>query len=277
MYIYKGHVPKSGPFFYLFRRDPPGVIRWDTRSETGQFFQFPYGAKGPWSGHLSDDGKALWCPLWDANAMARLDVSAGKWTGHWPTPFANAQPTSAGIIGDVYYAPGLLKPRILPFDTAHESWLAPVAVPGYRTDFGILGGGFTYQGRMFCAMSTYKGYIPPGGPIGVDGKPYHFLDRWLCYDPKVKRFAHLVCRGNDDEYWLTCYAVVQGGHLYMTAYNAMRRNGTISQSGRGDAAIFQTHPPGQPAQKPTWEDVPALKMERRSSPVPDNSVSRKGK
>jgi hypothetical protein len=258
MSLYKGHAPKTGPFLYLFPKDPSGVIQWDTRTDTGRLFRFPYGARGPWYGKLSGDGKTLWCPLWDANAMARFDVASGKWTGHWPSPFEKAQPTNAGMIGDFFYAPDIFKPRVLCFDTANESWLEAIKAPGYRTHFGILGGGFIYQQMMFCAMSTYKGYSPPGGPLGIDGKPHHFLDCWLCYDPLSKRFAHLVCRAADREYWLTCYAVELGQHLYITAFNAMQADGSIRQASRGDAAIFQTHPIGRSAEKPVWEDVPAV-------------------
>ena len=258
MYIYKGHISSSGPFLYLFPKDPPGVIQWDTRTDTGRLFRFPYGAEGPLSGQLTADGKTLWCSLSTSQAMARFDVAAGEWTGHWPCPLDKARPSSAGIIGDVYYAPDLDEPRVLRFDTANESWLEEVKTPGYRSYFGILGGGFIYQQQMFCAMSTYKGYYPPGGPIGIDGKPHHFLDRWLCYDPRSRRFAHLVCETGDRAYWITCYAVVMGPHLYMTAFNAMQADGSIEQAGRGEAAIFQTHPAGQPAERPVWEDVPAL-------------------
>ena len=86
LYIYKGRVPREGPYLYLFPKDPPGVIRWDTRSDRGELVRFPYGDHGPWGGTLSQDGKTLWCPLWDANAMARFDLEKLEWTGHWPTP-----------------------------------------------------------------------------------------------------------------------------------------------------------------------------------------------
>ena len=257
MYVYKGHLPKSGPYFYLFPQDPPGVIQWDTRSDSGTLFRFPYGARGPWSGYLADDEKTLWCPLWNDNGIARFDVEAGKWTGKW-TPRAAAQLSSAGMIGDVCYAPDLSSPRVLRFGTVNESWLEPIGAPGHGTYFGILGGGFSYEQRMFCAMSTYTGYIPPGGPLGIDGKPHHFLDRWLCYDPSSHQFAHLVCRQAEGEYWITCYAAVLGRHLYITAFDAMQSDGVIRQGSRGEAAIFQTHPPGKPGQQPVWEDAPAV-------------------
>jgi streptogramin lyase len=267
LFLYKGLAPEHGPYLYLFVKEPPGVIQWDPRSDTGEVFPYPYGAAGPWFGDLAADGKTLWCPLWDANALARLDVTTGKWTGHWPSPHRRAQPTGAGLIGPCYYSPDLLEPRLLIFDTVAERWGPPVAVPGQGKEFGILAGGLIYNQRVYCALNTYKGYIPPGGPLGVDGKPHHFLDRWLCYDPQAEQLAHLVCRGTEGEYWLTCYGAVSGKHLYLTAFHAMDQDGTIGQGRLGEAAVFQTHPQGHPEADPELEDVPVWEPRRGTGPT----------
>ena len=73
-----------------------------------------------------------------------------------------------------------------------------------------------------------------------------------------KGFTDLVCRGERNEYFPTCYGVVLGKHLYLTAFNAMDKQGIVRQGGLGQAAIFQTHPPGQPNADPVLEDVAVL-------------------
>ena len=257
--IVTGTVPPPGRYLYLFvgadaadtSRELKGLIRWDTRTATGEFISYPYAGPGPIFGVASPDGSAIWCPIWNGNALARFDTQQAKWNGFWKTPFEpETQPTSAGILGDYFYCVDLFRPRLMPFDTKTERWAEPVAVPGHGTDFGVLGGGWIYQDKLFCSMATLKGYIPHGGPIGVDGKPWHFLDRRLCYDPRSAAFGHWQLAGSEDEYWMNSVAVQHGPHVYFVAINLAQPDGTVDQFGRGDVAVFQTHPRSEPDAAP---------------------------
>jgi hypothetical protein len=258
MSIWLGLAPSTGPYVYLFPEKPPAIIRWDTRSDTGTLIAYPFPGPEPAFGMLSADETTAWCPIWNGNTLARFDLGQARWTGSWRTPVAGGQPTYAGMHGRLAFLPELHTSRLLIFDTAAERWVESLPVPGHGRDYGTLGAGLVYRGMMYCAMTTLKSYIPDGGPLGIDGRPHHFVDRNLCYDSRTRRFGHLVLPGSAREYWLTYYSEVAGQHLYLTAFNARQSDGRILQEGQGDAVIFQTHPPGQPDANPVFEPTPAL-------------------
>jgi hypothetical protein len=259
MGIVTGNAPKTGPYLYYFigadaaetSANHNGLIRWDTRTARGKFIAYPYDGPDPIFGVESSDGASIWSPIWNGNALARFDVRSSQWNGYWKTPFEKeTQPTSAGTLGNRFYCVDLFRPRLLPFATKTKKWLPPIFVPGHGQIFGVLGGGWIYQDKIFCSMATLKGYIPHGGPIGVDGKPWHFLDRHLCYDPNTETFTHQVLKGTETEYWMNSVSVLQGQHMYFVAINLRQPDNTIDQFGRGEVAIFQTHPRGQPEREP---------------------------
>jgi hypothetical protein len=240
---YTALAAPADPFVYFFPHRPHGVIEWDTRTDTGRHFAYPYAGPGPGFGKIDPASRTLWCPIWNGNAVARFDLRARRWTGFWPSPFGEqTQPTHLGFHGDRFICEDLWRPRSLAFDTGRERWEELAHVPGRVAVFGVLGGGFVYRGRYYCALASLRGYIPPQGPLRVDAKPWHFLDRRLAFDPARGRFAWLVCPGGPGEYWLSYAQVLVGKHLYLIAFNARQADGAIAQFGQGNAAIFQTHP-----------------------------------
>ena len=92
--IVTGNAPQSGPYLFLFvgadaedtSREPKGLIRWDTRTSQGELISYPYAGPGPIFGVESPDGRAIWCPIWNGNALARFDIQTAKWNGFWKTP-----------------------------------------------------------------------------------------------------------------------------------------------------------------------------------------------
>lgn len=186
--LQNGIVSRVSPNVYLFVADPPGLIIWDSARQEGEFTRYPAEAQGPWGGVESQDGGTLWIPNPNDWALTRFDVRQRKWNGYWKSPFGkDSQPSAVGILGDVFYGPDLDEGRMLRFDTRREKWLRAVTVPGRGQVYGVLGGGAVYRGALYACLSTYRSYTPPGGPVGVDGKPYHFLDRYVCYEPRSRR------------------------------------------------------------------------------------------
>lgn len=76
-----------------------------------------------------------------------------------------------------------MKGKIVPFDFKAKRWCQFLDVPQYGRLFGFMGGPIPHQGRYYFSLSTYN-----GTNTGCDGKPYHFCNAVLEFDPQTRRF-----------------------------------------------------------------------------------------
>lgn len=132
------------------------------------------------------------------------------------------------------------------------------AVPGWKEDFGFIGGGVCYRGWQLNTLSTYDSgfrydeatgtYIPlKDDPYtGVDGFPYHFMDRFLAYHPESDTFDMLFPDDSQGRYPQMCYSKIAGGHFYITANDIwsaekQRPLGAV-ENPVGQLMVLQTRP-----------------------------------
>lgn len=102
-------------------------------------------------------------------------------------------------------------------------------IPGWGEEFGFIGGGVFYGGWQLNNLSTYDAsfqYDEKTGAyiqvkedpyIGVDGHPYHFMDRFIGYHPQTDTFDFLKPEVPAGRYPQLCYNKVSRGELYITA------------------------------------------------------------
>lgn len=240
---YGTKVPGS-TFLYLFDRDVSGLIKWDTRDDTSAVVPYPYSGPMPWAGVYVAVEKAIYCPIWNAHKMVRFDLATGRFTAEFPTPWPDAEPTGVVPVGHAIYVSDRLKGRLLVFDLRTHRWARAIAVPAYGEVFGFVGGGLEYRGIAYYSLSTYKSVAGDS----VDGKPYHFLDRFLAYDPNSNRFGYLRSIHGEKEYPQTAYLLAgEDGELYFFGQDIFDpKTGILTREYHGKAMAFQTRPLARP-------------------------------
>ena len=102
--------------------------------------------------------------------------------------------------------------------------------------FAFVGGTSVHKGRHYFSLSTYN-----GTPTGCDGKPYHFLNVLLEFDPASGEFSFPTLEVKD-KYYQISYHFSAGGELFATGSNIRRMDGTLYQANRGDCVVWQSKP-----------------------------------
>jgi len=238
--IWYGASVEHSPYLYLFDRDVLGLIKWDTRKDTHAFIHYPYPGPLPWAGTYVKGENALYCPVWNGNKIVRLNLATSRFDGEYPTPWKGAEPTGVVPLGDKLYVSDRLNGRLLVFSLASHSWGRAVPIPEYGKIFGFVGGGIAYQGIAYFSLSTYKSQAGDS----VDGKPYHFLDRFLAYDPTRGKFGYLQLPHQPNEYPQTAYLLAgSDGHLYFFGQDIYDpKTGVLEREYHGKAIAYQTRP-----------------------------------
>jgi hypothetical protein len=228
------------PFLYLFDRDVAGLIEWDTRNDTHAVIKYPYSGPLPSAGVYVQAADALYCPIWNGNKIVKFNLTADRFDGEYPTPWKDAQPTGVVPIGHELFVSDRLNGRLLVFDLSSHSWTRAIPIPDYGKVFGFVGGGIAYRGIGYYSLSTYKNEAGDS----IDGKPYHFLDRFLAYDPAKQRFGYLQSVHERNEYPQTAYLLVgQDGELYFFGQDIYNpQTGLLEREYHGKAMAYQTRP-----------------------------------
>ena len=120
---------------------------------------------------------------------------------------------------------------------------------------GFIGLGTPYRGKALYCLSTYKGtmkwdfatntYLSTGDEnIGIDGRPHHFMNRYLVFSPEVEKFGFLEAPETPGKrYPLICYSSVQNGKLIITGYDLgnIRGEGLAPMGTKeGELCVFQS-------------------------------------
>lgn len=232
-------------YLYLFDRNG-GVIRWDTRTDTGETIPYPYRGPLPAAGSHEPRDAAIWCRIFDLRGgqyvplgMARLDVATNRFT-HWqahPTDGADLKPYTDPE--RTFFVPVTLAGKLLPYDFKERRWCKPLDVPGFNSRFAFLGGPCRHRDRYYFSLSTYN-----GTPTGCDGKPYHFCNAVLEFDPQRRTFAFPTLE-TPDTYYQFAYLLSAHGHLYVTGTNIREADGRLNRDRAGEVVFWQTRPPGK--------------------------------
>ena len=105
--VWYGTEAIEGRYLYLFDRGAAGVIKWDTRTDTGVVIPYPYETLLPSGGrYVAADG-AIWCIVWDYSrglyepiGIARLEVKTDRFTGFFAFPKRRRHRTAHRPRGD---------------------------------------------------------------------------------------------------------------------------------------------------------------------------------
>ena len=239
--VWYGTEAVDGRHLYLFDRGSAGVIRWDTSTDTGKAIPYPYPTILPSGGQYVAADRAVWCQVWDYQTgqyipvgIARLDVTTNKFNGWFPFPQEDAKNEPFTDAAATIFYPHTLKGKLVPFDFKQRRWCQPIPVPDYGKRFGFIGLGTLHDGCWYFSISTYNGTA-----IGCDGKPYHFCNGLLEFDPQMGRFAPPTLEAKDAYYQIS-YHLSAGGHFYATGNNIREADGTINQGRLGQGIFWQT-------------------------------------
>jgi hypothetical protein len=234
----------SGPvgrYLYLFDRAGAGVVKWDTKTDAGKAVPWPYKTPFPSSGQFEPADDALWCRVWDVAGgkyiplgLARMAVGTDEFTGYYPfpkddeglKPFADPEVTT--------FLPYTLKGKLVPFDRKERRWCRWIDVPGYGERFAFLGGPTAHARRLYFSLSTYN-----GTDTGSDGKPYHFVNAVLEFDPATGKFEFLTLEAKD-AYYQVAYSLSAGGEFFATGTNIREPDGKLNRDRAGEVVFWQT-------------------------------------
>jgi hypothetical protein len=136
--------------------------------------------------------------------------------------------------GATLLLPHTLKGRLIPFDLKEKRWCRRIDVPGYGTRFGFLGGPTEHAGRLYFSLSTYD-----GTDTGCDGKPYHFLNAVLEFDPATRTFAFLTLEAKG-AYHQVAYTLSAGGDFFATGTDIREPDGTLNRDRAGGVVFWQS-------------------------------------
>jgi hypothetical protein len=243
--VWFGTQAVDGRHFYLFDRGSAGVIQWDTQSDTGTVIRWPYDAPLPSGGRIEPRDNALWCYVWDFTGgkytpvgIARLELASSAFTGWYPFPHDDSGLQPLTNAQTSFYLPYTLKGKLVPFDFQQKRWGRFISVPRYGELFAFLGGPVVHKNRYFFSLSTYN-----GTETGCDGKPYHFCNAVLEYDPEPRRFEFLTIDGGQDRYYQIAYMLSAGGEFFATGSNIQEPDGRLNQARAGEVVFWQTVQP----------------------------------
>ncbi len=257
--LWYGEADKERSLLYLPERSRPCLVLWDVERDEGQVFPYP------------EEG-SLPCIL-DIDWPQRLKEFPIPVVKGWPARRVYFDPEVRRFIAEHIGAIPPVHPRTeenVPryLVTYEDGWMIRLdlwtgehykrAVPGWGEEFGFIGGGVFHRGWQLNNLSTYNGsfrYNEQTGEyvalrenphLGVDGYPYHFMDRFLAYHPETDRFDVLVPDVPAGRYPQLCYSKVVGNELYITANDIWS-----SELGRplgsderpiGRLMVLQSHP-----------------------------------
>lgn len=239
--VWYGTGPVGGRFLYLFDRGSSGVIKWDIRADTRKALPWPYKAPLPSSGeYVAADG-ALWCRVWDVVGgkyvplgLARLDAARDEFTGFYPFPREGDDLKSFAEPKTTFFLPHTFKGKLAPFDWKERRWCRWIDVPGYGTRFGFVGGPTSHKGRLYFSLSTYN-----GTDTGCDGRPYHFLNAVLEFDPGTQKFEFLTLEA-EGAYYQIAYTLSAGGEFFATGTNIREPGEALNRDRAGEVVFWQT-------------------------------------
>jgi hypothetical protein len=243
--VWYGTEPVDGRHLFLFDRGAAGLIRWDTQTNSGRAVPWPYAAPVPSLGRHEPRDKMVWCYVWDFTGglykpvgIARYDPAADKFTGWFPFPPADADLPEYTDPATTFFLPHTLKGKLYPFDFKADRWCRPLAVPRFGELFGFIGLTTPFRGRYYFSLSTYT-----GGPLGCDGKPYHFCNALLEFDPAERRFAFPTLNAKD-AYYQVSYTYSHGDQFFATGSNIREPSGGLDLARAGECVFWQSRPPG---------------------------------
>ncbi len=253
--IWFGVRAPGDPRLYLYVRNRNKLVVWDSETETGKEIAYP-DAMDLWSGFHVKDDDAIYSFTLEAKPcrLVRFDLKKQKFDAVIPGAEPGLEITGVNPIGDHLYCSDRFTGRIFPFDFVKRAWGEPIPVPGHHKVFSFIGMGTTFRGLALYCLSTYKGtmkwdfdknkYLSTGDEnIGLDGRPHHFINKYLVFDPSSGEFGFLEApETKGKRYPLICYSVVCRDRLIISGYDLGNIDGSLAPMGEkeGELCLFQS-------------------------------------
>jgi len=238
--VWYGTEVIDGRHIFLFDRGGAGVIKWDTQTDSGKAIPWPYKAPFPGGGSYEATDNAIWCKVWQAGGqygplgIARLDLEKNEFTGFHPFPTDDDGLKPFTDPAKTLFLPYTLKGKVVPFDFKEKRWCKFLDVPQYGKLFGFMGGPVSHKGRYYFSLSTYN-----GTDVGCDGKPYHFCNAMLEFDPQTRRFEFPTLMAKD-AYHQIAYMLSAKGEFFATGSNILEKDGKFNRDRAGEVVFWQT-------------------------------------
>jgi hypothetical protein len=171
-------------------------------------------------------------------------VAKNEFTGFHAFPTADDGLKSYTDPATTLFLPYTLKGKVVPFDFKEKRWCKFLDVPQFGKLFGFIGGPIPHKGRYYFSLSTYN-----GTDTGCDGKPYHFCNAILEFDPHARRFEFPTLE-EKDAYHQVAYMLSAKGEFFATGSNIREKDGKLNRDRAGEVMFWQTT---KPATKRTIE------------------------
>ena len=253
--IWFGARVPNDPRLFFYVRNRGKLVVWDTELEKGKEVPYP-DAMDLWSGFYVKDDNALYSFTLEAKPcrLVRFDLSKEKFDAVIEGPEPGLEITGVNPVGESVYCADRFTGRIFPFNSVTRTWGEPLAVPGHGRVFNFIGMGTSFRGLALYCLSTYKGtmkwdfntnkYLSTGDEnIGIDGKPHHFINKYLVLDPGVGEFGFLEAPATKGvRYPLICYSLVCDDRLIITGYDLGDIEGDFAPMGQkeGELCVFHS-------------------------------------
>ncbi len=253
--IWFGVRVPNDPRLYLYVRNRSKLLVWDCDKEKGNEISYPDNMD-LWSGfHIAGDN-AIYSFTLDAKPcrLVRFDLITQRFDKPIPAPEPQLEITGVNPIGDSVYCADRFTGRIFPYNFITRQWGKPIAIPGHNSVFGFIGMGTSFDGLALYCISTYKGtmqwdfnsnkYLSQGDEnIGIDGRPHHFLNKYLVYDPRTQQSGYIEAPEIPGQrYPLICYSLVHQNRLLISGYDLGDVKNNLAPMGEreGELCVFHT-------------------------------------
>jgi streptogramin lyase len=240
--VWFGVAHPDGRHLYFFDRGGVGIIKWDSKTDTGRAIPYHYKTQLPSFGRYDPRDHAIWCGIWDytdgkyiPNAITRFDVESDSFAGiyYFPKDETALQPYSNPDT-TIFY-PWTLQGKMIPFDFQTKRWCKFMDVPEFGKRYGFIGMSTLHHGNFYFSLSTYNS----DDDLGIDGQQYHFANFILTLDPKTRKFDFLTL-DMPGAYYQIAYVLSAHGQFYATGSNILTPEGRIVRENRGEIIVWQT-------------------------------------
>lgn len=240
----------AGKLLLMDRSADGGVLVLDEPGGPARKLVNPWGYIGIAGGKALDESTVLMTRT-DPLTLVLFDARRERFIEAIDTPYPDAG--TSGILhhADRLYMADSTGGRLLVFDLDSRTWEEPIPAPEYGSTYGFIGAGCQIGGVGYFCLSSYrfrsqldphtgKLVVHEGGGLGVDGRPHHFLDRFLVFNADDRSFRFLGPPAQPDGYPLICYAHARGSDLFITGYVMPQDTDGQPTTGPGDWLVWQS-------------------------------------
>lgn len=214
----------QGSKLLLYERSSSRTLILDAPEATPRAVPLPY--RGQLAAGTAHADGLVYSGLEEPARIVCFDPVQERFVAEIPGPAPDVPLSPQHLHRGILYCTSSSRGCIHPLELSSRRWLEPIRTPDHGRVYGFVGGGFSFEGRLFTCLSTYAHpsrldpntgkVIVPEGPLTVDGRPPRFLDRLLVFDPQTRGFEYLTAPEQPDGIPLLCYSWTDGRRFAVT-------------------------------------------------------------